>query len=161
MSGAMLTFQTFTDLTTTSATRLFVVISSILGSITNTVENFLPIGNTSYRMSKAAINSFAACFSAEAVVKAAQSKILCVHPGWVQTDMGGANAHLTIEQSVEGLAALLSTVAAYQTNSLTAVTTTVSAPSSLVQPAVYQAVLDKIDTQDCVFVAYNGDLIEW
>jgi len=155
--GAMLTFQTFTDLTTTSATRLFVVISSILGSITYTVGNSgFP---SSYRMSKAAINSFAACFSAESVVKAAQSKVLCVHPGWVQTDMGGAGAPLTTEQSVEGLAALLSTVAAYQTKSLAAAAT--SASSNLVQPDAYQAVLDKISTQDCVFVGYNGDIIPW
>jgi hypothetical protein len=26
-----------------------------------------------------------------------------VHPGWVQTDMGGQNATLTIEQSTQGI----------------------------------------------------------
>ena len=30
--------------------------------------------------------------------------LVAISPGWVQTDMGGSNAALTIEESVNGLA---------------------------------------------------------
>lgn len=32
---------------------------------------------------------------------------LLVHPGWVQTDMGGSNAPITTEQSVAGIVSVL------------------------------------------------------
>ena len=35
---------------------------------------------------------------------AEEESVAAYHPGWVRTDMGGANAHLSAEQSVEALA---------------------------------------------------------
>ena len=29
--------------------------------------------------------------------------VACIHPGWVKTDMGGKNAHLTPEESTAGI----------------------------------------------------------
>ena len=58
-------------------------------------------GNYGYRMSKAALNmmskSLAIDLKADGIVSAV------IEPGWVQTDMGGANAPTSIEDSVRGL----------------------------------------------------------
>lgn len=59
-----------------------------------------------YRMSKAAQNILARGISEQAA-KARGITVLSLHPGWVQTDMGGAGAPLTVAQSVSGLANLL------------------------------------------------------
>jgi len=59
-----------------------------------------------YRVSKAAVNM--------AVVSARHSYpgALCValDPGWVQTDMGGGSAPLTVERSVAGLRQVLASL---------------------------------------------------
>lgn len=59
-----------------------------------------------YRMSKAAQNILARGISEQAA-KARGIAVLSLHPGWVQTDMGGSTATLTIAQSVRGLADVL------------------------------------------------------
>ena len=59
-----------------------------------------------YRMSKAAQNILArGIFEQEA--KQRGIAVLSLHPGWVQTDMGGPAAHLTVDESVAGLADVL------------------------------------------------------
>lgn len=59
-----------------------------------------------YRMSKAAQNILArGLFAREA--KKRGIPVLSLHPGWVQTDMGGPTATLTVAQSVQGLANVL------------------------------------------------------
>jgi NAD(P)-dependent dehydrogenase (short-subunit alcohol dehydrogenase family) len=59
-----------------------------------------------YRMSKAAQNILAkGIFEQEA--KARDIAVLSLHPGWVQTDMGGPGAKLTVAESVAGLADVL------------------------------------------------------
>jgi len=145
--GAMLTLQTFDDFVTSSPTRLFAVISSRLGSITNALESG---GMPSYRMSKAAINSFAATFINEPLISSAKCKILCIHPGWVQTDMGGERAPLTIEQSVQGIENLLSIAGNVQHS--------ISQKTEL--PA-YQQYHELLSKQNCVFTSYDGELLEW
>ncbi|KAM3919786.1 C-signal-like [Leptodactylus fuscus] len=80
-------------------------ISTLLGSIEKTPESFPFFPMLSYRCSKAALNMLTQCQS----VGYKNDGILCtaVHPGWVQTDLGGPNAHLTVEESVKGILKVL------------------------------------------------------
>ena len=72
--------------------------SSLMGSVADSGGGF-----ELYRSSKAAQNMLAKGI-AELDAKPRDIAVLSLHPGWVQTDMGGPNATLTIEQSVTGLA---------------------------------------------------------
>ena len=77
------------------------VISSRMGSIgarTSTQGSL-------YRASKAALISVLA--DAALTYGPQGATCLTFHPGWVQTDMGGASATLTVEQSAAGLRATL------------------------------------------------------
>jgi len=76
--------------------------SSKLGSVAENTSG----GYDLYRISKSSLNMLAHGF---AVTHAQRSGItvLNLHPGWVRTDMGGAEAPLSIEESTRGLANVL------------------------------------------------------
>ena len=59
-----------------------------------------------YRVSKAALNM--AVKSAQASYPAAT--LVCLHPGWVQTDMGGSSAPVTPVQSAAGMRRVMAAV---------------------------------------------------
>eukprot|EP01094_Clydonella_sp_ATCC50884_P014175 TRINITY_DN24528_c0_g1_i1.p1 TRINITY_DN24528_c0_g1~~TRINITY_DN24528_c0_g1_i1.p1 ORF type:complete len:235 (+),score=70.23 TRINITY_DN24528_c0_g1_i1:60-764(+) len=85
-------------LLTDTSRPVLVNISSSLGSI-ELRSAHTDKSSYSYNMSKAALNMLTKMLSLE-------HERLCVvsiHPGWVQTDMGGANADLTVEQSATGI----------------------------------------------------------
>ncbi|XP_072279120.1 C-signal-like [Pyxicephalus adspersus] len=80
-------------------------VSTLLGSIEKTPETFFSFPVLSYRCSKAALNMLTRCQSLEFQ----KDGILCtaLHPGWVQTDLGGPHAPLTVDQSVKGIIKVL------------------------------------------------------
>ena len=81
--------------------KKMVVLSSQVGSI---AEN--DSGNMMYyRTSKAAVNQ--AWNSLAQQWKDEGLTLAMMHPGWVQTDMGGENADLTPEESVEGMRSVI------------------------------------------------------
>ena len=79
------------------------VLSSLMGSIgaRNSPGGWL------YRASKAALNSVL-----KDVSLVFQTQAICVslHPGWVRTDMGGADADLGVEKSASDLRAVMATL---------------------------------------------------
>ena len=75
-------------------------ISSFLGSITNTNGGRYP-----YRTSKAALNMVTKSLGIDLEKDGIMT--VSLHPGSVQTDMGGSKAALTTEQSVQGLVSVI------------------------------------------------------
>ena len=72
-------------------------ITSMLGSIAGNKGG----SSYPYRGSKAALNMLTVCLANE--LRAEDFTCVVVHPGWVQTDMGGPAAPLTAEQSVTAM----------------------------------------------------------
>jgi NAD(P)-dependent dehydrogenase (short-subunit alcohol dehydrogenase family) len=72
-------------------------ITSKVGSISDNPGG----GSYAYRSSKTALNM--AMANAAHELKGRGITILLIHPGWVQTDMGGPSAPVAIEQSITGI----------------------------------------------------------
>lgn len=152
--GVMNSFQVLQDLVLASKTRVFVVISSLMGSISS-VDARQYGGSTAYRTSKAAVNMFSVCFANDAQIKSAGAKVLCLHPGWVQTDMGGAGgrkADIEVEDCTEGLFNILEITSNMQTNP--------SRKTEEVDPK-YQAMYAVLQEKSVVYADYKGDVLPW
>jgi NAD(P)-dependent dehydrogenase (short-subunit alcohol dehydrogenase family) len=72
-----------------------VQITSKMGSIDDNTSG----GYGAYRASKAALNMLTRSLA----IDYQDICFLLLHPGWVRTDMGGANAPLSIDESVSGM----------------------------------------------------------
>jgi NAD(P)-dependent dehydrogenase (short-subunit alcohol dehydrogenase family) len=81
--------------------KLIVNISSLMGSISDNGSG----GSILYRSSKAALN--AAMKSLSIDLRDQGIGVLILHPGWVKTDMGGANALIDSKTSVGGMCAVI------------------------------------------------------
>jgi NAD(P)-dependent dehydrogenase (short-subunit alcohol dehydrogenase family) len=92
----LLMAEALADHVARSQQKKLVAISSILGSLANNTG-----GRYFYRASKTALNMEWSCLAKDLAPRG----IVCValHPGWVQTDMGGDSAPLTIDQSVPAM----------------------------------------------------------
>lgn len=84
------------------------VLSSRMGSIGERRSTEAPL----YRASKAALNSV---LKDASITYAGQVTCVAMHPGWVQTDMGGPQATMKAEDSVRQLRATLASLSASNT----------------------------------------------
>ncbi|MGC1954030.1 MAG: SDR family NAD(P)-dependent oxidoreductase, partial [Gammaproteobacteria bacterium] len=99
--GALRVTEAFVEHVARSARRLIVAITSHMGSIAE-IEG---PGSYYYRSSKAALNAAMKGLSLE--LKPRGIGVLLLHPGWVQTRMGGSSASLAASDSVAGMRRLL------------------------------------------------------
>lgn len=95
--GPMLVAQRHLDLLRASDGAKIVNISSILGSLARKSRG----GGYSYSSSKAALNMLTRALAFD--LKSDKIVVVAIHPGWVQTDMGGSGAPLRPAESVRGV----------------------------------------------------------
>ena len=84
--------------------RQLIYVSSKVGSI----EDNSGGGSYVYRSSKTALNQVVKSLSVD--LKGQGFTVVAVHPGWVQTDMGGPNALIDVNISVSGLIKVISSL---------------------------------------------------
>ena len=85
-----------------AAQGVIACISSVMGSLQETCT-----GNAAlYRVSKAALNMVVRCVQAEQP----ELTVLALHPGWVQTEMGGPQAPVKVQDSAASLRQTLEAV---------------------------------------------------
>ena len=84
-----------------SQRKQIVGISSVAGSVGGRTR----AGGYGYALSKSALNMLLKNFQLEYP----DVNVLVLHPGWVQTDMGGDAAPITVDKSVQGLINVIDT----------------------------------------------------
>jgi NAD(P)-dependent dehydrogenase (short-subunit alcohol dehydrogenase family) len=99
--GTLLLTQALTPLLAKGDTPKIVNLTSDLGSLAKTTSFYTP----SYAISKAGLNMATRLLAAE--LGNAGITVICANPGWVKTDMGGAQAPVTPLHSVCGLLTLI------------------------------------------------------
>ena len=97
--GPMMVVQQFLPLLRASRGAKILNITSQLGSITQPMGSYY-----SYNSSKAALNMLTRILASD--LRAAGILAVVVHPGWVQTDMGGSAAPLRPAESARGILTL-------------------------------------------------------
>ena len=95
VTGVFLTVQTLLSNLRAAAAPKIAIISSQMAS-----DTLAPGGSYIYRASKAAVLNLGRNLAADL---AGEVAVGIYHPGWVQTDMGGAAASIAVDESVAGL----------------------------------------------------------
>ena len=96
--------EAFVTQVAASQHKLIAAMSSKMGSMADNGSG----GSYIYRSSKAALN---AVMKSAAIDLAPRGvKVAILHPGWVQTDMGGPNAEITVTESVGRIREILATI---------------------------------------------------
>ena len=94
LCGPLMACQTLAPLLGKSPAGRIVNISSGMGSLAG-----MRGGSPAYRISKAALNAMTRILADE--LRGAGVLVNCCHPGWVRTDMGGANAAKSIDEGAD------------------------------------------------------------
>lgn len=98
--GPFRVIEALIDALRKSAAPKIMTISSQMGAL-----NLKGTGSYAYRSSKAAVNKVMQVLAQD--LRPEGIIAIPVHPGWVQTEMGGPNAEITTEESATGLRKLL------------------------------------------------------
>ena len=99
--GPMRVAEAFADHVARSERRLIVCISSKMGSMAENTSG----GAYIYRSSKAALNAVVRSLAMD--LNERGIAVVCFHPGWVATDMGGPEAPLEAPESVGGMRSVI------------------------------------------------------
>lgn len=142
--GVFLTLRYFTPLVQASQHRLVVVMSSILGSIAAVKYTGFFGSIAPYRVSKTALNMLIASYLVDSEVRASNIRAISLHPGWVQTELGGDGAQITVDQSTDGIVNVLE-------RALTAGTET----------AANEEYVRRLESDNLVYVDYAGAVMQW
>ena len=93
--------EAFIEQVARSEKKIVIAITSRMGSIADNTSG----GAYLYRSSKAAVNAVVRSLSFD--LKPRGIIAVVIHPGWVQTDMGGKNAPLPVDQSISAMRKLI------------------------------------------------------
>jgi len=85
-----------------SSEKKIYILSSKVGSIEDNKSGGMYV----YRSSKTALNQIAKSLSID--LKPLGVSVISLHPGWVRTEMGGPNALISVEESVNGMFRVIS-----------------------------------------------------
>jgi NAD(P)-dependent dehydrogenase (short-subunit alcohol dehydrogenase family) len=98
-AGPMLVTRALVPLLRAAEGSLVINVSSQLGAMTFGNDH----GNDiAYNASKAALNMVTVRSATDLAVD--EIGVICIHPGWVRTDMGGAAAALGVDESAAAIA---------------------------------------------------------
>lgn len=100
--GPMMIAEALADHVARGERKTIVALTSMMGSISENQSG----GSYIYRSSKAALNMVMKGLSL--TLKPRKITVVMLHPGWVRTDMGGASAHLGVEESVTAMRRVIS-----------------------------------------------------
>jgi NAD(P)-dependent dehydrogenase (short-subunit alcohol dehydrogenase family) len=89
--------QTYADLLRNGTNARVINVSSDAGSINRRSTGC----DYSYPSSKAALNMMSRCLAGD--LRVDNVIVISIHPGFIQTDMGGVNAHLTLDEALPSL----------------------------------------------------------
>ena len=85
-----------------SSEKRIYILSSKVGSIEDNKSGGMYV----YRSSKTALNQIVKSLSID--LKPIGISVISLHPGWVRTEMGGPNALISVEESVNGMFGVIS-----------------------------------------------------